>query len=300
MSKTQKNIYIEEFLQHKRDRRYSLNTIDKYESSLNNFMHYLENTGSITFQEITTKYLEQYRLHLIEKNYSSHTVEAILQTVKQFFSFLAERGIIFEDPSSNFKIRRARAKLGYVMSEEEVKQLLAGPNLSEKVEIRDRAILEVLYSTGVRREEIVNMKIYDINTSQKTIKILGKGKKERVVPMGTNAVKYLKIYLKDVRQKVSKGKDLTDALWLNYRGKPLSNAITTIIVKKYVRRQNLSEEINTHALRRTCATHLLKNGAHPLMVANLLGHSTLKTLTHYLKTTITDLKKTHKSSNPGK
>lgn len=295
-----KNTYIKKFLEDMRVRKYSPNSVKSHKERLNNFISYLEKINLVNFQDVTAKILESYRLYIVEKKYTDNTIEAYLQSVKMLFFFLADKSIIFENPAFNLTIRRAVLKLGYVMNENEIRVLLGAPDISGKLGIRDRAMLEVLYSTGVRREELINMKVYDADISGMSITVLGKGSKQRMLPLGHHAAKYTKIYLKNVRPALVEGKALTDALWLNHVGSCLSDLSIGRMVKQYVRKIGLDDKITTHTIRRTCATHLLKNGAHPLMVAQLLGHSTLKTLSHYLKTTIADITKAHKATAPGR
>lgn len=295
-----KNAYIKEFLENMRNRKYSPKTLKTHRERINKFLFYLEEISLAEFQDVTAETLESYRLYLVDNKYTDYSIEAYLQSVKQLFFFLADQSVIFENPALNLQIRRAKLKLGYVMSEKEIRMLLGAPDISKKLGIRDRAILEVLYSTGIRRNELISMKVYDIDIPGKSITVSGKGSKQRMLPLGTHAAKYTEIYLRKVRQELTDGRALTDALWLNHHGACLSDLSIGRMIKQYVRGLGLDDRITTHTLRRTCATHLLQNGAHPLMVAQMLGQGTLKTLSHYLKTTITDIIKAHKSTAPGK
>ncbi len=143
------------------------------------------------------------------------------------------------------------------------------------------------------------MTIFDIDIQAQTVRVLGKGRKERHLPCGKHAAQTLTNYLKHARRKLlNKDKPPTDTLWLNKYGEVFSMQMLNIIVRDYGRKVGL--KISTHTLRRCCATHMLQNGAHPLMVAEMLGHATLKNLSQYLQVTITDLKNTHQQSNLGK
>lgn len=293
------NIYIEDFLNSMRVRKYSVKSIERYEQSIKNFIRFLDSKKIKQLQEIDLKTLESYRLDLIRKNYSDHSVESFLQGVKLFFSFLAAESFIFENPALKLTIRRARPKLGYVMNDDEVRKLLASPDISTPTGLRDRAVMEVLYATGIRRKELIRIKIFDADCKNKTLRIMGKGSKERMLPLGKHASDYVGIYLKNARPKLSKKKSLSDMMWLNYAGHPLSEQSASILVRRHVVNADLDRRINQHCLRRTCATHLLRNGAHPLLVSKLLGHSDVRTLSHYLQVSIVDLMESHAKSKPG-
>jgi len=176
--------------------------------------------------------------------------------------------------------------------------LLDEPDITNPSEIRDKTILEVLYSTGIRRAELTGMNIDDLNLLGRSVRIYGKGSKERILPLGKHAARWLEKYINGPR-KLFIAEKKSKAVWINYRGKQLSEQSVRIIVKKYIRRAGLNNKITTHTLRRTCATHMLRNGAHPSMVSMLLGHADLRTLSHYLQVTITDLMETHRQTGPG-
>ncbi len=166
---------------------------------------------------------------------------------------------------------------------------------------RNRAILEVSYSTGVRCEELLNLSIFDVECERRRIRVLGKGRKERTVPIGRHAADYVKHYLKNGRPKLlGQSHPDTTALWISCKGHPLTIIGLRQMLRNYGKKAGIKQNVNAQILRRSCATHMLDNGAHPVVVAQLLGHAKLSTLSHYLKVTITELKQMHENTKPGK
>jgi len=214
---------------------------------------------------------------------------------------LQERGHLFENPARRLKIPKAPVIMGTVLTEREVKQLLAQPDLTHRRGLRDRAILEVIYSTGMRRGEAAGLTIFDVQLDQSTIRVTGKGRKQRLLPLGKHAVQYVRLYLKEARPKyLPKFAPAPDALWLDRYHRPISTQGITQLISRYGKACGVEKLIDAHTLRRTCATQMLRGGAHPVVVAQMLGHSGLRSLSHYLRTTITDLMHSHSQSNPGR
>jgi integrase/recombinase XerD len=165
------------------------------------------------------------------------------------------------------------------------------------VGVRDRAILETAYATALRRQELASLRITDVDLLQRTIRVVGKGSQERVVPLTKEATTWLRCYL-DSSRGMLWGKQTTDALWLNRRGRPLAGYSLAIMIQKRTRACGLPE-VTPHTLRRACATHMLSNGAHPADLQQLLGHSSLKHLSQYLRLGFRELQTTHAKSRPG-
>lgn len=287
------------FYEELRSRKFAPGSIKKRRDSVRKFLLYMERTGVKRFQDVDLKMLDAYRLCLVEHNYSDYVIESDQRSVILFFRFLEEQNIIFDDPAKKMKIRKAPERFGAVLTEKEVHKLLSMPDLTKQIGIRDRALIEVLYSTGIRRSEAAALTLFDVDLERGTIKVTGKFSKQRILPLGKLAVKFLGLYIKECRPKyLPKFSGAPDALWLHRaRCKMKAEAISQIM-HRYARDAGM--KLDTHTLRRTCATHLLRGGAHPAVVAQMLGHKTLTTLSHYLETTISDLKKAHAQSNPGK
>jgi integrase/recombinase XerD len=290
---------LEGFLASLKGRKHSANTVKKRRDSLRRFLLYLDARGVASFADVDLQTLEEFRLCLVDHDYSESEIESSLRSVRLLFRHMEEENLIFDNPAQRLKIRKATLTLGKVLTEKEVQALLAAPDLATTQGVRDRALLEVLYSTGLRRGEAAGLRLNDVDLERGTVKVLGKGRKERLIPLGKQAVKYLGLYIKEARPRLlPKLTPPSDALWYDRLRQRLSEPGVCHAVIAAARRAGVAAD--THTLRRTCATHLLRGGAHPAVVAQLLGHSGLRSLSHYLRTTITDLQKAHAMSKPGR
>jgi integrase/recombinase XerD len=187
-----------------------------------------------------------------------------------------------------------------VPTEAEMKRLLAQPNVLRPIGLRDRALFEVAYGCGLRRGELERLTIFDPDLQQGTLRVLGKGRKERIVPLGSQAVHWLRKYLKHSRRKLLKGKVDLEALWISTQARALGGFAIRQQLYVYVKKAKIETPMNLHSLRKACVTHMLAHGAHPVQIQMLLGHADLRHLSQYLNVTITDLKQAHKRTRPGK
>jgi len=292
--------FVERFLDSLRRRNYSPATIKRRRWSLTHYLSFLAVQGVERVQDATTAQLEAYRLSMVEAGWKENTVDANLRSVRLMYDYLSECSLIFENPARGLKLGRVSQPLPEVLSEKQARTLLAAPDVSTPAGLRDRAILEVLYSTGIRRGEAAGLTVFDVDVEKQTVRVLGKGRKERVVPLGRAAAKAVREYLVRGRPAFADpAEEPTDALWLNQYHRKQPAHMLGIIVRTHARAAGLGL-VGPHMLRRSCVTHMLKNGAHPLLVAKMLGHAGLKTLSHYLRVCIDQLKRQHRKANPGK
>jgi integrase/recombinase XerD len=177
--------------------------------------------------------------------------------------------------------------------------LLRQPDISTPLGVRDRAFIEVAYSTGARRAELTGLTIHDLNLDAGLLRLMGKGRKERMVPLGRQAVQWLHTYLSDIRPRLARGRLDEDWLWLGQEGKPIQAAGLRMMLRVHSIRAGL-KPVSVHALRRACVTHMLRNGAHPVQIQTLLGHADLTSLSQYLRLTIRDIRKMHAASKVGR
>jgi integrase/recombinase XerD len=248
---------------------------------------------------VTALDLEQYRLLLVEKPYAAPTQELYLRCVRDFFRHLERTQRLFANPAADIVIHKPGRALQPVPTEADVRKLLAQPDTTTPAGVRDRAYLEMFYSTGIRLEELVGLDLADPILKQGRLRVFGKGRKERVVPLGKHALAWLRQYLKDVRPAFQKDPD-EQALWIGPRaGRRMQAVQIQQDLQRYSRQARLAISISPHALRRACATHMLRNGAHPVQIQMLLGHVTLHNLSQYLRVTVTDMAKMHRRSKPG-
>jgi integrase/recombinase XerD len=293
-------ISILDYMQHLASRNYSKASIKSYTNALERFMAYVAGQKVKEPNEITYNHIWAYCSYLETKGYSEHTKDLYLRSVKGWLNWLAEENRIFLNPAATLKSPYYRRRLMPVPSEKEVKLLLKKPDLATDAGIRDRAMTEALYSTGVRVSELVGMNIGHVDIEQGRARIFGKGSKERVVPLGKHAVLWIKRYFDDARPYLCRKSPNERALWLGERGGRIHPARVAHILKTYSKNAGLTQGITPHSMRRACATHMLRGGAHPVQIQILLGHSSLKMLSQYLQTTIVDLHKMHKKSRPGR
>jgi integrase/recombinase XerD len=292
--------HIEEYLTFLESANYSLKSLKSYRYSLLFFLKFLAEYQKIMdIQDITENILRDYRLYLVNREYSSSSIDTFLRAVRNFFRYTEEIGVIFVNPAASLEMPKVIRKLRDVPTVEEVERLISVIDIMKPFGIRDRALVETSYATGARLNELRTIKLDDINLDNQLVRLYGKGRKERMVPLTGYAVEYLARYIRDVRPKHLREENLT-SLWLSNQCKMMTGENITRILKKYKHKAGIKTEISCHSLRRACATHLLVNGASPLEVQHLLGHSDLKCLSQYLKITISELKEMHRKSRVGR
>jgi len=270
--------------------------VETYDRAIRDFAAHI---GKRDVRTINRKDLENYRCALLDREFKVISIIVYCQAVRLFFRYLEENQIIFENPAAGLPPLRRTTVLQPVPSEEEMQVLLSRPNSATATGIRDRALLETLYSTGLRRQEVLDLKVSSLNLQEGRARVMGKGQKERVVPVGKAALHWLGKYLAEVRTAWSHDKS-GDALWLgSYSGRPLSYEALNQILRRYGKGPGIITRIGLHSIRRACATHMLARGASPVAIQALLGHSALKHLSQYLKVTITDLNQAHEKSRVG-
>jgi len=281
-------------------RRYSKKTVQTYGMPLKDFISFLAAREIHTPQDVSADQVEAYRLHLIERRLAPASQDLFLRAVRNLFGWLEATGALFLNPCRELVIHKRPSHLPIVPSEADIRRLLAAPNTATPKGCRDRALLEVAYSTGARRDELCRMTIFSADLPAAQIRIQGKGKKERMLPLGKHAVHWLEHYLTHARPKLVAGRIDEEALWLGNGGKPQGGQAMNLQVKTHARAAGIEMRITLHALRRACATHMLSHGAHPVQIQMLLGHATLKHLSQYLRLSITEIKAMHAKTKVGK
>jgi len=290
---------IKEYLTALESRKYSISSIAAYERAFNRFADFLKTKNISRFQDVTYRNLEDYRLHLLDRGFADASIYLFLRSVRMLFAYLEETQQIFVNPARHLVIPAYDRGLKPVPSETEMEKVLLQADTSTPIGIRDRAVLETAYSCGLRRDELCQLTIFDPANQQSVLHVMGKGKKERVLPVGKKAVFWLKQYLEKTRPLLRKKHD-ENALWISRTGKRISYSSIDKLIRHYGKKAGLEIPLSTHSLRRACATHMLSGGAHPVKIQMLLGHSDLKTLSQYLKITVNDMIKMHQRSKPGK
>ncbi len=218
------------------------------------------------------------------KKYSTGTICMKIRSLKRFFEFLEQANIIFINPMEYiFEPKKEKSIPRNILTTREMEKLLDQPNLGTKTGIRDRAVLEVFYSTGIRLSELCNLTIYDADLQGKMVRInQGKGRKDRVVPLGKHAIRFLREYISKVRHHLTRKNRKSRTLFVNQLGRPLSKQVAALMVRTSAKKAKLTKKVSPHILRHTFASQLVKNGADVVAVQKMLGHRYLKTTQGYI------------------
>lgn len=247
--------------------------------------------------EINQSLLRSYLVELHKRNLARTTISRKLAAWRSFFRYLCRQDVVAENPLARLAVPKQEKNLPHFLVQDECRALVEVPDLNTSLGLRDRALLETVYAAGLRVSELVGLNVHDIDLITGYVRVVGKGSKERIVPLGSFCVRALKGYLKMGRQKLLAGPD-DRALFLNYRGGRLTVRGFRKIINKYVNQLSLKRKVNPHMLRHSFATHLLDNGADLRSVQELLGHVRLSTTQIYTHVTLEKLKQVYKESHP--
>ena len=276
------SLYIEKGL--------SQNTVQSYKNDITSFALWVDESINLPLVRISKIDINKYIAQLFKNGLKSSSVNRKISTIKSFFIFLLKKKHILVSPVDDIEMIKQEKYLPISMSEKEVELLLESPNLESFIGIRDRAMIEMLYATGMRVSELINLKITDIDHNRLVVKVMGKGSKERLIPYGEVASDYLNLYLKN-RKEIN-----SNEIFLSNRGKKITRSAFWNRIKLYLKKENLKESISPHTLRHAFATHLLNRGADLRSVQILLGHSDLSTTqiyTHIAKQRLGEILKKH-------
>lgn len=293
MDKTINNFI--EYLEY--EKGYSEKTIINYEKDLELFNKYLKNNKITNINNIDYNVIRKYLSYLHNNRYESSSISRKISTLRTFFKYCLKENKIKNNPTILISNPKKEKKLPKYLNFDEMEKLIDSINIKEKKGIRNRLIIELLYSTGIRVSELVNIKIKDISTKENQIKILGKGNKERIVIFGNKAKEMIKIYLNEYKE-LFKGNIYDSYLLINDKGKQLTTNRIELIVKDVLRHSTIKKNITPHTLRHTFATHMLDSGADLKSVQELLGHENLKTTAIYTHVSNERLKNVFVHSHP--
>lgn len=266
----------------KLERSLSANTIDAYLHDVDKLLQYIKAKDLIIKPEtIQVEDLKKFLIWVNELGMLPPTQARVLSGLKAFFKYLVLENLIQDDPSALLESPKMSRKLPDTLSIIDINRLIDAIDLSKAEGMRNKAMLEVLYGCGLRVSELTGLKISNLYLDIEFVKILGKGNKERLVPIGAEAVKFLKIFLDEIRVhiKIKPGKE--DFVFLNNRGNPLSRVMVFIIVKDLAKKINLNKSISPHTFRHSFATHLIEGGADLRAVQEMLGHESITTTEIY-------------------
>lgn len=305
MEETKVRERVDNFLEYLSvEKGYSLNTLSAYKIDLTQFLDHLMALAEgrrWVWAGVEKPDLVSYIRHLKEgRQYASSTVARKVAAIKSFFHFLWREGHISDDPTAALDSPRVEKRLPRVISFEEVKSLLAQPSKEGGVKgWRDRALLQLLYATGMRASEVVSLNLDDLNLASASVRCWGKGSKERIIPIHAQAVATLREYVERGRMEFLKPESAGErALFLNQRGKRLTRQGLWLIVKGYVKEAGLSEGVTPHTLRHSFATHMLDGDADLINVQQLLGHASVSTTQIYTHVSSERLREVYDKSHP--
>lgn len=275
----------------------SKNTIEAYSHGLNRFLNHLKEKGVHEIKNVSKFDVRAFLLVLRKKGLSGKTIVRNLVSLRTFFRFLIQEGVLEVNPAEEIESPKIAKTLPQILTLREVEQLLEQPNLQTPLGIRDRAMLEMLYATGMRVSELTRLPINHVNLEGGYVLIYGKGSKERIVPLGSEAMKRVHLYLKTSRESLSKGKE-SPFLFINRSGKNMSRQRFWRNIKTYGRGAGIRKRITPHLLRHSFASHLLERGADLRSVQMMLGHVDISSTQIYTHVTGERLKKIHQRYHP--
>ncbi len=274
------------------------NTIGSYTLDLTRYLEFLENKGLKSIGDVRERDVTAYVTMLGKTGLSPRSVSRSLSAIKMFHKFLAGEQLSPRDPARPVDAPKLSRTLPDVLNPDEVDAILKQPDTQSDLGLRDRAILETMYATGMRVSELVGLKKSSVDEQGGFVRVFGKGSKERVVPIGRSALKWMAEYIGKVRGKLSRGGKGLDVLFLNARGKPMSRMAVWNIVKASTARSGVNKDVHPHTLRHSFATHLLEGGADLRAVQEMLGHSDIATTQIYTHIDREYLKEVHKTFHP--
>jgi len=278
------------------ERGLSLNTLEAYRRDLTKFFGFLDRESSASIEGVGPRDIIDYLIYLRKSKLAIRSISRNLVAIRMFYKFLVNEDVINDDPTLNLDSPKTGLSLPEVLSQEEVERLLALPNNKEQG-IKDKAILELLYATGMRVSELINLPIDNIDLHEGYLKCIGKGSKERIIPVGRKAQRAVKKYIDVVRSKyVSRGN--SNMLFITRLGRIYTRQGIWKIIKKYSRLLGLDRKITVHTLRHCFATHLLSHGADLRSVQEMLGHVDISTTQIYTHIDKARLREVHQKFHP--
>ena len=277
------NVAINDFKNYlKIERNLSLNTIESYLFDVKKLIVYLKK-NKINKEPLTldSEIIKEFIYH-ISKEIKPQTQARIISGLRRFYDYLILEELIEINPMKNIETPKIGVHLPTTLTLKEIDKMISNIKLTSKTGIRNVAIIELLYSCGLRVSELVNLKISDLFFKESLIKVTGKGNKERFVPISVLSQEYINNYLNEIRQHHKIKKNFEDTLFLNERGTNLSRNMIFIIINKLKKQSNINKKIGPHTLRHSFATHLIENGADLITIQKMMGHESITTTERYL------------------
>lgn len=272
----------------------SRNTLSAYRSDLNRFCKFLDSKGLLSCEQVD---VQKFLAHMLSENIKSSSSARILSTLRRFYRYQLRENKISKNPCDQVMSPRQGRPLPRSLSEAQVVALLNSPDEQKPLGLRDKAMLETLYATGLRVSELVNLKLLEINLDLGVVRIIGKGNKERLVPLGQQAISYVALYLNQSRPELL-GDKQSEALFITARGSAMSRQAFWYLIKRHAKSAGIETELSPHTLRHAFATHLINHGADLRSVQMLLGHADLSTTQIYTHIARERLQSLHSKHHP--
>ena len=291
------NTYVKEYTSFMTDIRHkSLNTVESYKRDVTQYISYLDGTGVTDISSTTKTTVLSYLLYLQKEGRASSTVSRTLASLRSYYLFMMQNGVVKSNPTSNLEAPHVEKKIPKILSGEEVELLLEQPKDCDNKGIRDKAMLELLYATGIRVSELINLDVSDVNVPMSFVRCKG-GKKERIIPMGHQAKDALENYINNVRKYMVKDENET-ALFVNCSGARLSRQGFWKLIKYYQHIAGIETDITPHTLRHSFAAHLLENGADLHSIQEMMGHADISSTQVYSRMMNSKIKDVYEKEHP--
>lgn len=291
------NTYVKEYTSFMTEIRHkSLNTVESYKRDVTQYISYLDGTGVTDISSTTKTTVLSYLLYLQKEGRASSTVSRTLASLRSYYLFMMQNGVVKSNPTSNLEAPHVEKKIPKILSGEEVELLLEQPKNCDNKGIRDKAMLELLYATGIRVSELINLDVSDVNVPMSFVRCKG-GKKERIIPMGHQAKDALENYINNVRKYMVKDENET-ALFVNCSGARLSRQGFWKLIKYYQHIAGIETDITPHTLRHSFAAHLLENGADLHSIQEMMGHADISSTQVYSRMINSKIKDVYAKAHP--
>lgn len=292
-------LFLKEYLAHiKLEKNLSQNTVSSYKIDINAFISFLKDSGIDDPSDISSDHIGSFFKTLKELGLLGSSSARYFSSLKGFFLYLLKNKYIVKNPIEKITAPRISKKLPGVLDVNEVEKILSAPDANDKLGLRDKAMLELFYACGTRVSELINIKVNDLFFEDEIIRVFGKGSKERLIPVGSSAIKWVGEYLKKSRPLLMKKSKSENNLFLNSRGSKLSRMGVWKIIDRYVKQAGIEKDVHPHTFRHSFATHLLEGGADLRAVQEMLGHADISTTQIYTHIDRDYIKQVHKQYHP--
>jgi len=292
------NAFLESFLDHiSLERGLSINTRKAYADDLGQFLSWLDQKGVTSLNQVSRKQILDHLMAMKARGMTTNSISRHLVSIKVFFRFLQQEGLLDRNVTDTMDSPKLWKILPDTLSEKEVDRLLRAPDMRKPLGVRDRAILEIFYASGLRVSELSNLKLSDLHIDDGYIRVIGKGRKERVIPVAEDSANILKCYLDEIRPMLSDNPRMQN-VFVSNRETALCRQRLWQIIKKYTKEAGIMKNVTPHTLRHSFASHLLQNGAPLRVIQEMLGHADIATTQIYTHVNPERLKSIHQKFHP--